>query len=169
MNIKTIAVAGALSLVSFGAAAATATSTLEVSATVTDSCIVSTTPVAFGDYNPVAATAVTAEGSVVVTCSNGTSYQVGLDAGSGTGATVASRVMDDAGAGVLTYGLYTDANWTTAWGNTVDIDTYSDPVLTLGSGESQSHTIYGQINAGQNTVPKGNYTDTVNVTVSYAL
>lgn len=164
MNIKSIAAVGALSLASFSAVAATATSTLDVNATVVDSCAVTTTAVSFGDYNPVTAAEVTAQGAINVTCSNGTTYEIGLDGGGS--ADVANRAMDHAVAGTLTYDLFRDSARTSNWGNT----TASDVLAGLtGTGAEQVHPVYGRIDAGQATAAKGSYTDTVNVTVTYGL
>jgi spore coat protein U-like protein len=38
-------------------------------------------------------------GTITVLCTNGTTYNVGLDAGTGTGATVSNRKMSAAGGG----------------------------------------------------------------------
>lgn len=154
--------AAAIALVSGAASAATATSTLSVSATVLKSCTVATTPVLFGNYDPTSATAKTGTGSVAVTCTSGTSYDVGLDAGAGTGATVASRKLT-LSSNTLNYALYSDSGYTSVWGVTIGTDVVhaTAPVSLVNT-----HTVYGSIPAGQGAT-LGAYTDTVNVTVTY--
>src|SRR5512141_951416 len=75
--------------------AASQTSNLAVSATVITNCSISTTAVAFGNYDPTAATdlgaAGTITGSLKVRCTNGTAANVGL--GLGANATGSTRRM----------------------------------------------------------------------------
>ncbi|HYW91968.1 MAG TPA: spore coat U domain-containing protein [Gammaproteobacteria bacterium] len=131
----------------------------------TAACTVSTSGISFGTYNPLASTAATTTGSVTVSCSLLTSllsYQIALGPGSGT---VSQRTMH-AGASTLDYNVYTDATYSTIWGNT------STGLIGLITGTlssvlgSQSHTVYGRIPAGQN-VPPGSYSDSLTVTVTY--
>jgi spore coat protein U-like protein len=166
MKTRCINLLIALVLALWGTAslAATTTTTFGVSATVVDSCSVSATALGFGNVDPVslAGTAVDATTTVDVTCANGTAYDVGLDAGTATGATVTTRQMTS-GANTLNYALYSDSGRTTNWGNTVATDT----VTGTGDGTAQSLTVYGRIPSGQGTVPTGAYSDTITVTVTY--
>lgn len=143
--------------------AATSTTTFGVDATVANACSVSATALSFGNYDPVTAAAVNSTTTVSVTCSNGAPYDVGLDAGTTTGATVTSRQMTDASANTLDYALYSDSARTTNWGNTVGTDT----VTGTGTGAAQSLTVYGAIASGQTTAAVGSYSDTITVTVTY--
>ncbi|CDZ78963.1 putative secreted protein [Legionella massiliensis] len=142
--------------------AATTTTTLAVTATVLTACIVTTTPVAFGNYSPVQATPTTGTGTIITTCTLSSTYTIGLDAGASSGATVTTRKMTFL-TNLLPYGLYQDSGHTTNWGNTPGTDT---PAATTATGLAQTKTVYGSIPAGA-TVPAGAYTDTVNVTVTY--
>jgi spore coat protein U-like protein len=166
MKTRCINLLIALVLALWGTAslAATTTTTFGVSATIVDSCSVSATALGFGNVDPVslAGTAVDATTTVDVTCANGTAYDVGLDAGTATGATVTTRQMTS-GANTLNYALYSDSGRTTNWGNTVATDT----VTGTGDGTAQSLTVYGRIPSGQGTVPTGAYSDTITVTVTY--
>lgn len=159
-----LVIAGALLVPTASALAATTTTTFSPSATVVASCSVTASALNFGNIDPLtnATTATTGTTTIDVTCSNGTSYDVGLDAGTATSATVTTRAMTS-GSNTLQYGLFTDANHTTNWGNTVGTDT----VTGTGDGTAQPITVYGQIPSGQNTAPTGTYTDTVTVTVTY--
>ncbi len=138
--------------------AATTSGTMPVTATVSSSCVVSTSAVAFGSYNPTGGSQLDGTGTVSVTCTKDTSYTVALDGG-GQGA-VASRAMLS-GANLLTYQLYSDAARTTVWG-----DTAGQLVSGTGTGAQQDLTVFGRIPASQN-VPSGAYADTINVTVTY--
>ncbi len=156
------AAGAAMLLFSAGAAlGATTTTTFQVDATVISSCSVSATNLGFGNYDSLAATATDATSTVSVQCSLLTSYEIGLDAGVGSGATVTTRRMT-LGADTLDYTLYQDSARTTVWGNTLSSDTVSG----AGTGLSQPYTVYGRIPAGQ-IVNTGNYTDTVTVTVNF--
>ena len=143
------------------AGASTATSTMAVSATVVASCTVSTTPMSFGNYNN---TLLTSTAAVTATCSNTTPYNVGLNAGTASGATVTTRAMFVSGtpAVVLNYGLYSNSGRTTNWGMTVGTDT----VTGTGNGAAQTITVYGQIPAAEIVAP-GCTTKTITATITY--
>lgn len=98
--------------------------------------------------------------TVTVTCTDGTDYDIGLDAGTGSGATVATRKLTSSG-NTLDYTLYQDAPRTTVWGDTVSTDTVSGTASALPA----IHTVYGRIGNGQN-VPGGVYSDTITITVT---
>ncbi|HZG21966.1 MAG TPA: spore coat U domain-containing protein [Herbaspirillum sp.] len=139
--------------------AATASGTLTISASVVAACTVVGSTIAFGAYTQ---SVVNQSGTITVLCTNGTAYNVGLDAGTGTGATVANRKMSAAGGGTLNYALYRDAARTNNWGSTIGTDTATG----TGSGLTQTLTVYGQIAAAQ-TPLAGAYSDTVTVTLTY--
>jgi spore coat protein U-like protein len=148
----------ALALAPATAVAATAVGTMAVSATVTATCTVATAPLAFAAYTGVADPVT---GTISVTCTNTTPYDIGLDQGLGTGATVTTRSMSLAGAS-LGYGLFTDAAFTANWNNTGTTDTAG----LVGTGLPVVTNIFGQIPAGELVAP-GAYTDTITATVTY--
>ena len=135
-----------------------ATTTFGVSTTVLKDCIVSATALGFGNYTGAVNTA---QSTVTVTCTNSTTYTVGLGPGLASGATVTTRQMQN-GAALLNYGLYSDSAWTTNWGNTLATNWVSG----TGNGAAQNLTVYGQIPAAQYVTP-GSYADTISVTVTY--
>jgi spore coat protein U-like protein len=139
--------------------AATATGNFAVSATVQATCAVAASSLAFGAYTGTTLTATTV---VSVTCTNTTPYNVALNAGTGTGATVTSRKMTGPGAVLINYGLYRDAAWTLNWGVTAGTDT----VAGTGNGSAQALTVYGQMLAAQLVTP-GAYSDTITATINY--
>ena len=136
----------------------TANASFSVQATVVPGCSISANPLAFGTYTGVVANATS---TLSVQCANGAAYNVGLDQGQTSGATVTTRQMKN-GSNTLNHSLYSDSGRTKNWGKTVGTDT----VVGTGSGSQQSLTIYGQIPAGPKPVP-GSYTDTITATVTY--
>ncbi|MCX7071374.1 MAG: spore coat U domain-containing protein [Gammaproteobacteria bacterium] len=127
------------------------------------SCTASSTGVAFGSYNPIAATPTYAGGNVAVTCSGLgllVSYTV-LLSGGGSG-NVASRRMN-AGARLLPYNVYTSAAYTTVWDNVTGVS--GGFLIGLGS-TTFNHPVYGRILA-QQPAPAGSYSDSLVITVNY--
>lgn len=159
----TAAIVSSGAMLSMNAIAATSTTTFGVSATVSASCSVSATALSFGTVDVLAGTATDATTTVDVTCTNGTTYNVGLDAGTGSGATVTARKMTGSTTNTLNYSLYSDSGRTTNWGNTVGTDT----VASTGSGSAQSLTVYGRVPSGQSATTVDTYNDTITVTVTY--
>jgi spore coat protein U-like protein len=152
---------GVLMLVSSGARATTTTSTFTVQMTITASCVInSASTLNFGSSGVISAN-VDQTSTVQVQCTNTTPYNIGMNAGTGTGATVAARKMTN-GGNTITYSLYSDSGRTTVWGNTVGTDTVS----ATGNGAAQSYTVYGRVPA-QSTPAAATYTDTITVTVTY--
>lgn len=144
--------------------AATDTTTFTVTATVADSCSVAATDLAFGSITPVDNIDFDNTSTVTVTCSNGTSYDTGLNEGSNSSdTTVNTRRMSDGVTSFLSYQLYSDSGRTTVWGDTVSTDT----VAGTGDGTGQGFTVYGRVPSGQQTVSTGSYSDTVTVTVTF--
>jgi spore coat protein U-like protein len=141
--------------------AASTTTTFAVQATITATCTInSASTLNFGTVGVLAAN-VDQSSTIQVTCTNTTPYNIGLDAGTGSGATVAVRKLTSGGA-TVNYSLYSDSGHATVWGNTVSTDT----VAATGSGAAQNYTVYGRIPA-QTTPAPGNYADTITVTVTY--
>lgn len=145
-------------------AASSATGTLNVQASVVDSCSVTGATLNFGNYDPRSGAAQDAQTNITVRCTNSTPYAVQMDAGLGQGALATDRIMTSGPSGALHYTLYTDASRTAPWGDGVD---NGDAVDGTGSGIDQSITVYGRILAGQQQALVGNYSDTVTITVAY--
>ncbi|MBL3940689.1 spore coat U domain-containing protein, partial [Bacteroides thetaiotaomicron] len=72
-----------------------------VTLTLQPNCTIAANPLAFGTSGVLSA-AVNQQTTVSVTCTNTTPYNVGLDAGSVTGSTVASRLMAGTSTGNTT-------------------------------------------------------------------
>lgn len=145
--------------------AATATGTLSVTANVGANCSVgvATNLLPFGTYTT--GVNLDVNGVLQVTCTATANYNIALDAGAGTGATIPTRILTNPSpAGTLQYTIYTDPTRTTVWGN----GTTGSTVAGVGTGAAQSVTVPGRIFAAQaGTVSPGNYTDTVNITVNF--
>lgn len=161
-------------LASFGLGhAATATATLNVTATVTANCSISTTPVAFGAYQPVGGGNVLATGTVVVACTKGAT---GLTVGLSNGGNYASSTRNLAGTGTntdkLAYSLVQPTSATpgaacpafgagTAWIGATTL------ALSSPSGKAErTYNVCGQLAAGQD-VSVDSYSDTVTATINF--
>jgi len=137
----------------------TISGTFTVTATVQAACALSATPLAFGTYAGVLSNS---SSTLTITCTNSTTYNIGLSAGLATGATVTNRSMTGPASALLGYKLFSNSGHTTNWGNTVGTDT----VAGTGSGAAQPLTVYGQIPGGQSARP-GSYADTIIATITY--
>jgi spore coat protein U-like protein len=88
--------------------AATATSSTTVTATVVADCSISTTAIAFGNYDPVvvnATTALQSSGAVTIACTKGSAPTIGM--GLGANALVSVRRMKElTSANFLDYEIY---------------------------------------------------------------
>jgi spore coat protein U-like protein len=151
-SLLTSLVIGAFVLTAGSAFAATATNTLNASATVTNGCrVLSVTDISFGSYDPTDPTDTDAAGDFTFRCTKGTGYDIYI-----TG----SRTMTD-GTDTLNFELYTDAARTSAWQS-------ASPGVTgtTASNAPDTRDIYGRISAQQN-VGVGSYTGSVTITVEY--
>lgn len=140
-------------------ASAQVTAVIPVTATALSFCSVVALPLAFGNY--AAGTSLQGSTTLTVACTPGTSYSIGLDAGTGPSASESSRKLASLTNGVLNYSLTKDAGLSQNWGNSGG-DAKSD----VGTGLPQIHTVYASIPAGQFSDP-GLYSDVVTVTVNY--
>lgn len=157
-----LAIAAGFAILCGAAHAATTTSTFQVTLTITAQCtIVSASTLAFGSNGVISAN-IDQSSTLNVQCTNTTPYNIGLNVGTGAGATVATRLMTGPASATVAYSLYTTTGRTVVWGNTVGTDT----VAGTGNGASQAFTIYGRVPV-QTTPAPGAYADTVTVTVTY--
>ena len=141
--------------------AATTTTTFTVSITITASCVInSASTLNFGSSGVLTAN-IDLTSTIQVQCTNTTPYNIGLNAGTASGATVTTRKMTN-GAATVSYSMYSDSGRTTNWGNTVGTDT----VASTGTGASQSFTVYGRVPTQSTPAPQA-YSDTITVTVTY--
>jgi spore coat protein U-like protein len=134
---------------------------LDIRTSVAMVCMVSTTAVAFGAYDPLSVHSVSpldGTGGLVVHCTDDYNATITLSQGSHplSNSTDAAplRQMSDGGENRLQYFLYQDAARTIVWGNTY-------PTAICASGNI---TVYGTVSGGQ-ALPVGTYLDVVVVTV----
>jgi spore coat protein U-like protein len=145
------------------ALAQTATANLSVTATVTKNCSITTTPVAFGSYDPIVANAASpldGTGTVVVTCTKGAGTRI--DLGLGSNATGSTRQMLG-GTDLLTYELYTDTGRSTVWGSGAGA---GQSIPAAPNKNPRTFTVYGRVAAGQD-VGAASYSDTVVATINF--
>ena len=143
------------------AKAGSTTTTFTSQITIAAACAInSASTLNFGTQGMLAAN-VDQTSTIQVQCTNTTPFTIGLNAGTGTGATVAARKLTS-GGNTVNYALYSDAAHTTIWGNTVSTDT----VAGTGAGSAQNFTVYGRVPPQAAPAP-GNYSDTITVTVMY--
>jgi spore coat protein U-like protein len=135
--------------------------TFNVTATVLQTCSVSTNDLNFGSINVVQNQDWDSTTTISLTCGSGTAYHVGLDAGLNGGSVTNRQMMSSSVP--LNYALYQDTNRTTNWGNTAGVDT----VDSAGTGGQQTLTVYGRVPNGQTNVGAGSYSDTITVSVYY--
>jgi len=153
-----------LSLISLPAFAGLATTTLNISASVSAVCTISTAPVAFGAYDPVVANAAVSlpgSGTVTVACTKGASATI--DLANGGNFLGGSRRMIN-GPDFLNYGLYKDAARTQVWGSGLTGGTTA--AYTSASKAATAITVYGTVPQNQD-VAVGSFTDVVQATINY--
>lgn len=156
--------AAALSCVAFADrshATNTVSTTFGVQVTVSSSCIINSTSTM--DFATVGVLTLNQDStsSIAVQCTNSTPYDIGLNEGTGSGATVAVRKMTS-GSNTINYSLYTDSARTSVWGNSIGSNTQH----AVGNGAAQNYTVFGRVPVQAMPAP-GAYTDTITVTVTY--
>jgi spore coat protein U-like protein len=157
-----VVVAYAILLLARPAAAATATTTFQVQITINDDCnINSATNIDFG-VNGVLDANADATGTIAIQCTLQSPFTIGLDAGTGSGATVAVRKLTGPASNTVTYSLYQDVGHLQVWGNTIGTNT----VAGTGTGNAVNFTVYGRV-PPQSTPSSGLYTDTITVTITF--
>ena len=129
-------------------------------------CNVTSSAMAFGQYNPASSANVDAIGQVNVRCLLPIVVTFRLSVGNGAGARYSTgrKMTRTAGGGTLTYNLYTSAARTTVLGDGTDGSQYVNAFALLFAHTLQ---VYGRIPGSQPTVMAGSYIDTVIVTVTY--
>jgi spore coat protein U-like protein len=163
MNKKLIA-AAVLSVFGVSSAlAASASSNIQVNATVNPSCVVSATNVAFGTFTPAATGNASATGGISSTCTKTTAYNITIDGGAS--GSIANRAMAGATQGnadKLSYNLFLDAGHSSIWGD----GTTGGKLSAVGNGAAQAATVYAKLPLNQYLTPDS-YADTLTVTLAY--
>ena len=156
-------------------AAGSNSATLSVTSSVAQTCTVTTSPLAFGAYDPIAVSALAGTGSVSVKCTKGSSgITIDLNAGSHVSGSQ-RRMLGGTSGDFLNYDVTQPATttpWTscagsTVWGSTVGGSVYTPSGVTWSAAAAQAFTVCGSVPAAQDVSVDGSYTDTVIVTVNF--
>jgi spore coat protein U-like protein len=144
------------------ALAASSSTTFTVSATVVGSCRVAASNLSFGNY---AATAGNSSSSTIsVSCTSTSAIPITVQLNQGLNGVLfgsaTTRAMSDGLGHTLNYNLFSNSAASTVWADgTAVVSGTANPTASL--------TVYGKVPGGQSTAPAGNYTDTINVLVTY--
>lgn len=148
------------------AGAGTGTGELTVTASVQNSCVITSGALAFGVYEVASGVAVDASGALRVACTAGAATTITLGQGAnpdaGSSDSVPLRRLSDGVTGFLSYTLYSDPGRANVWGDTEG----TGKGYTAASAAPADQIIYGRLAAGQ-AVPVGAYTDVVVVTIMF--
>ena len=99
-------------------------------------------------------------GSIVMECSNGTTFTISLDNGQHYASSTRSMVNAGNPAVLLAYTLYQNVARTVPW-------TTSSPLTGTANGAPATFPIYGRIPPGQTGITAGTYNDTVQVVIAW--
>lgn len=127
-------------------------------------CTVSTTPVAFGSYDPFLASPVNSTGSISVSCDEAPPPDITVQIGASptSGAFIPRQMKQAAGTELLNYNLYVDAAMLTVWGDgSPGTATLTDKVR---KNKPWVPTVWARIPPGQD-LPAGLYSETLTVTI----
>lgn len=137
-------------------------------------CTVSSNGLAFGTYQPLVfgselrSTESTGVTTVSLACTGivtGGSYSLALGPSTVGGSFQPRYLAHSAGGPPMAFNVYRDPAYTTVWG---DGNTGALITGTLPSGSStQSHTAYGRVPPGQNTLKPGGFSGALTITVTY--
>ena len=157
----------AIAFLATPAFAGSATNPIGLSATVINNCTITTTPVAFGNYDPLSASVNNASGTVAITCTKSAATTITLGDGSH-----GIRQMSD-GTQLMAYELYqppdsipgTACSYAspTRWG------AVSGQIFTPAAAPSKAARTYnvcGQVAAGLD-LAAGSFADSVVATVNF--
>lgn len=167
-------VAAALMFSPAPACAVTVTSSFTVNATIQNGCVFGVSSssssnmgtLSFGSQSAAATNVDVASsagsGSVIVTCTPGTSVTIALDYGVNGGSSTQRYVKNTAGTRTLPYQLYHDAARTQVWGTgSLALSIAAFPSAT------QTYTVYARYFGATPLPPAGQYTDSITVSLTY--
>lgn len=149
------------------------TATFTVSAEVVNGCVFGSSSAASAapgtlDFGTLAdlsshvdATSVSGAGSIVVTCTPGTSLTIAFDNGS-NGGDSSARYLSNGSGTQLAYQLYQDAAHASVWGS--GALAYS---IASFPATAQTLPVYGRLFASGTAPAAGTYSDTVTVTLTW--
>jgi spore coat protein U-like protein len=156
--------AGVLLAMAGSAQAAQRSTTFQVTANVTNNCLIEADTLDFGTFD--GELDLFSSSDIRVRCTNGTAFNVNLSTGSS--GSYANRTMVGPG-GTLVYNLFTEnTSYSTVWGDATGT-TGRLGGAGAGMGSVQTLTVRGRLLASQNTgqIDTGAYSDTITATVVY--
>lgn len=168
--MKTLRLLPLVALFPLSAMAGTASDNFQVTLTITGACSIIANDLDFGTNNGAIAANIDAQSTLVANCTNGTVYNIGLNNGTGSGATASVRKMtNSADNSTVNYSLYTSAARSSVWDNncTALPNSASSCVGGTGNGANQTLNVYGRVPGGQSNVTIGSYVDTVVATLTF--
>ncbi|WP_159564979.1 Csu type fimbrial protein [Budvicia diplopodorum] len=136
---------------------ATGTSTIQISLTVTNNCVINSTPNVQFTSSPLVEQFQPITQSVTLTCTLQAPYKAYFSSGSNFQSPW--RQMKGSSTNMLQYNIYYPTT-STVWDSTT-------PLLANGTGLTQSISYTTAINPNQLQQPQDNYTDSINFTVEY--
>lgn len=138
------------------------------------SCTVSSSGLAFGNYQPVTFNGKllsadrTSDTTVSLVCTGitvGGSYSISLGPSLVGGSTNPRYLANSNGGPSMAFNVYRDAAYSSIWGDGM---TGAQLTGTIPLGDSsQSQTVFGRVAAGQSTLKPGNFSGTLSMTVTY--
>jgi spore coat protein U-like protein len=119
----------------------------------------------FGDVTNINSAQQTATGSITVSCSSGTKYNVDLHSAADVGNPYRTLKGVTNVANTLMYNLYQDASYSTVWGTDVGGVALAGQT---GTGAPQSINVYGQMPTQGSASPNfDNYQEAVTINITY--
>jgi spore coat protein U-like protein len=127
-------------------------------------CRVSTVPMDFGVYSPLAASPLDGIGTVTARCQGGTGV-IRFHLSPGNSGNAGGRLLIN-GTSQLPYNIYVDAPRTRIWGDGTGGTSEAVRIQTRRGRTEHDVTAYGRIPPGQDATP-GAYSDDIVVTVIF--
>ncbi|HSC46867.1 MAG TPA: spore coat U domain-containing protein [Gammaproteobacteria bacterium] len=159
-----------MALVSGAAFGGSASGTLSVSATVNTNCTVNSPTLTFTAIDPTAGVNSTGSATLSVKCTKGTTL-LDIKLGPGGHQIASGKRQLNNGAVNIPYQLFTDAGFTTLWGDSTTTGIGSKLSTGFSAFSSvntaQTFTVFGQILVADEDVAANTYTDSVAITVDF--
>ncbi len=139
--------------------------TLPITATIANSCTIDA--LANADLGTVMAGATTPSGStaIMVRCSNGTTYNIGVLPSNGNTSGLGQMSGTGANTDRVVYQLRQGSSAGPIWGNTATSSNVGNGVAGTGTGSDQNLTVY--VTVPSSSYRPDTYRDTVRITVNY--
>ena len=141
-------------------------SSMQVTAGIGKNCVIETTNISFGSYDPANVNAtdhLDATGTITTTCTIGTAGEVLINYGANVAAESTDRRMIGTDTSVyLSYEVYSNSYRQTIWSGVAN-----NGVDITAAGVGEEMTVYARIPGGQTDAANDSYTDTLTVLVSY--